>query len=123
MSDQNSVPTTHPSDRFAGRTIHGIPLFARELAADPVLRVSGLVSAPRDLTQADLRLLERASYEDVRAGDVEASGGVTRRTPESPEPPWLVLMRDDFAVCLTAAIVFSSLLFGAIVFFFAAVGR
>lgn len=61
--------------------------------------------------------------DDVQTGDVEASGGVTRRTPESAEPPWLVLMRDHFAVCLTAAIVFSSLLFGVIVFFVAAIGR
>ena len=78
MSDQNSVPSIRPSDRFAGRTIHGIPLFARELAADPVLRVSGLVSAPRALTPADLRLLERVSYEEVRAG---GSG-------QMPELPW-----------------------------------
>jgi hypothetical protein len=61
--------------------------------------------------------------DDVQTGDVEASGGVTRRTPESAEPPWLVLMRDHFAVCLAAAVVFSSLLFGVIVFFVAAIGR
>lgn len=61
--------------------------------------------------------------EDVQTGDVEASGGVTRRTPESAEPPWLVLMRDHFAVCLAAAVVFSSLLFGAVVFFIAALRR
>ncbi len=60
--------------------------------------------------------------EDVQADEVEAGGGVTRRTPESAEPPWLVLMRDYFGVCLAAAVVFSSLLFGAIVFFVAAVG-
>lgn len=59
--------------------------------------------------------------EDVQTEDVEAAGGVTRRTPESAEPPWLVLMRDYFGVCLTAAVVFSSLLFAVIIFFAAAV--
>lgn len=79
MSDQNSVPSIRPSDRFAGRTIHGIPLFARELAADPVLRISGLVSAQCSLTQADLRTLERVSYEDVRTGDAG----------QMPDFPWV----------------------------------
>lgn len=78
MSDQINLPDTRPSDRFAGRTIHGIPLFARELAANPVLRVSGLVSAPRSLTPADLHLLERVSYEDVRAADAG----------QMPDLPW-----------------------------------
>lgn len=45
-----------------------------------------------------------------------ASGGpVQRRVPSSAEPPALVLMRDRFAVVLTAAIVFGSLVFAAIV--------
>ena len=41
---------------------------------------------------------------------------VRRRAPSSDEPPALVLMRDYFAVMMTAAIVFSSLLFAAIAF-------
>ncbi len=61
--------------------------------------------------------------EDVERDDVEAAGGVTRRTPESPEPPWLVLMRDYFGVCLAAAVVFSSLLFAVAVFFVAAMRK
>lgn len=39
---------------------------------------------------------------------------VSRRPPKSPEPPALVLMRDHFAVLISAAIVFSSLLFAAL---------
>jgi hypothetical protein len=39
---------------------------------------------------------------------------VSRRPPKSAEPPSLVLMRDHFAVLLSAAIVFSSLLFAAL---------
>jgi len=36
---------------------------------------------------------------------------VQRRTPKSPEPNVLVLMRDHFATCLTAALFFSSLVY------------
>jgi hypothetical protein len=43
-----------------------------------------------------------------------ASGPVERRPPKSAEPPALVLLRDHFGVMLTAAVVFSSLLFAAI---------
>ena len=37
---------------------------------------------------------------------------VKRRVPKSVEPPALVLMRDYFGVCLSIAIVLSSVLFG-----------
>jgi len=37
---------------------------------------------------------------------------VKRRAPKSLEPPALVLMRDHFAVCLSGALVLSSVLFG-----------
>ncbi|REK17253.1 MAG: hypothetical protein DWQ37_07230 [Planctomycetota bacterium] len=39
---------------------------------------------------------------------------VQRRAPKSPEPPLLVLMRDHFAVVMTGAILFSSLLYAAL---------
>lgn len=41
---------------------------------------------------------------------------VKRRPPKSVEPPALVLMRDHFPVLLGAAIVFGSLLYGALAF-------
>jgi hypothetical protein len=41
--------------------------------------------------------------------------------PFNLQPPWLVLMRDHFAVCLAAAIVFSSLLCAVMAFFISAV--
>jgi DMSO/TMAO reductase YedYZ molybdopterin-dependent catalytic subunit len=78
VSDSLNSVGPRPSDRFAGRTVHGIPLFAQALAADPVLRVSGLVAAPRGLTPTDLRNLERVAYRDVR----------TRDTGQMPDLPW-----------------------------------
>jgi hypothetical protein len=42
---------------------------------------------------------------------------VKRREPKSAEPPALVLMRDHFAVCLSLAVVLSSVLFGTFMFF------
>ena len=44
------------------------------------------------------------------------TGPVRRRLPESTEPPGLVLLRDHFAVVLTAAVIFGSLLFGMALF-------
>lgn len=41
---------------------------------------------------------------------------VKRRPPKSGEPPALVLMRDHFPVLLGAAVVFGSLLYGALAF-------
>lgn len=80
-------------------------------------------AALEELSAPDAQAEWNEWRKDVQAGDVEAGGGVTRRTPESPEPPWLVLMRDYFGVCLAAAVVFSSLLFGVCVFFIEALRR
>lgn len=52
----------------------------------------------------------QAWREDVRqhqAGDK----AVERRVPKSDEPPALVLMRDNFAVMLVGALLFSTLLY------------
>jgi hypothetical protein len=45
------------------------------------------------------------------ADEQSQTGPVRRAKSESPEPPTLVLLRDYFGIMLTAAIVFSSLLF------------
>jgi hypothetical protein len=42
----------------------------------------------------------------------QGPGPVSRRPPSSPEPPALVLMRDHFAVCLSLALVLTTVLFG-----------
>ena len=54
--------------------------------------------------------------EAVKEGQAE-TGPVQRRVPKSNEPPALVLLRDHFAVCLTIALVLSSVLFGTFVLF------
>ncbi|RIK75857.1 MAG: hypothetical protein DCC68_20440 [Planctomycetota bacterium] len=50
------------------------------------------------------------------ADQAAGKGPVTRREQKSREPPLVVLMRDYFAVCLTGALVFASLLFAVMVF-------
>ncbi len=60
----------------------------------------------------------QAEWEAWRASDVNQRDDlpVKRRPPKSPEPPALVLMRDHFPVLLGAAVVFGSLLYGALGF-------
>ena len=53
--------------------------------------------------------------EAVKRGKSETSP-VQRKTPKSVQPPTLVLLRDHFPVCLTAAVVMSSLLFASLMF-------
>jgi len=53
-----------------------------------------------DTWREDVKELERQPYP------------VKRRVPKSTEPPALVLMRDYFGVCLTIALVLSTVLFG-----------
>ena len=45
------------------------------------------------------------------------TGPVERRVPKSEEPPVLVLMRDNFGVMMTGAILFSSLLYWIMAWF------
>jgi hypothetical protein len=47
----------------------------------------------------------------------EQPSTVKRREPQSVEPPALVLMRDYFAVCLTGALILSTVLFGTFMIF------
>ncbi len=53
------------------------------------------------------------------------SGPVARRSLEKeiPEPPTLVLLRDHFGVCLTAGVVFLSLLYGMLIVAASAIGQ
>jgi hypothetical protein len=54
--------------------------------------------------------------EDVRRQQ-DQPGPVARQVPKSAEPPALVLLRDNFAVSLAGALVFSSALYWVLVWF------
>ncbi len=58
----------------------------------------------------------RAQWQAWREAEPNTSdqGPVKRRPPSATEPPALLLMRDYFGVMLSGALLFSSLLFGAI---------
>lgn len=60
----------------------------------------------------------QAEWDAWRASEVNQREDlpVKRRPPKSAEPPALVLMRDHFPVLLGAAVVFGSLLYGALAF-------
>ena len=57
------------------------------------------------------------SIGDWQAWREEARERGDRREPKSPEPPGLVLMRDYFGVCLTGALLFTSLLYWVLAWF------
>jgi hypothetical protein len=81
---------------------------------------TGLVLVMLQVRQVTLRSLStpeaRAEWNAWRESppNVRTDLPVRRRAPASDEPPALVLMRDYFPVMMTAAIVFGSLLFAAI---------
>ena len=76
-----------------------------------------LVLRARDATFRELSTPEAvAEWQAWResAPNRTDAGGVRRRQPKSTEPPALVLMRDHFAVVMSSAVLFSSLLFATI---------
>ncbi len=80
--------------------------------------VVGWLFSTRDWALAELaKPASTAAWEawreDVRA-DQDRPVPVQRRVPKSAEPPALVLTRDYFGVILTAAVLFSSLLYWVI---------
>jgi hypothetical protein len=80
--------------------------------------VTWLMFSVRASTLASSSAESQQNWDDwreaVKEGKAE-EGGVVRRVPKSAEPPALVLMRDHFAVCLSGALVLSSVLFGAMI--------
>ncbi|MBW3595757.1 MAG: hypothetical protein KY475_00615 [Planctomycetes bacterium] len=77
------------------------------------LLVGGLIAGRQAVLQAYSGAEAKAEWDEFRRDMAKLSeeGPVKRRAPKSPEPPALRLMRDYFGVCLTATIVFGSLLF------------
>ena len=79
--------------------------------------VVALVLAMRQTTLREMDTPEaRAQWQQWRESSPnrDTTGPVRRRPPSSVEPPALVLMRDYFAVVMSGAVLFSSLLFAAL---------
>jgi hypothetical protein len=79
--------------------------------------IVALVLQVRHTTLRDMDTPEaRAQWQAWREAEPNQAndGPVRRRPPESVEPPELLLMRDHFAVVMSAAVLFGSLLFAAI---------
>jgi hypothetical protein len=76
-----------------------------------------LVFYLRDTTLRDLDTPEaRAEWTAWREAppNSDTTGPVRRKPPTSTEPPALLLMRDHFAVVMSGSVIFSSLLFAAV---------
>jgi len=81
-----------------------------------VLAVIGLVLQVRKTTLREMATPEaQAEWREWREAEPnQGSGPVRRRPPSTVEPPALVLMRDHFTVVMCGSVLFSSLLFAAI---------
>ena len=56
-------------------------------------------------------------WRKTAAEQVERKGPVQRRIPKSTEPPSLVLLRDYYGMCLSAFLLFGSVLFAVSMIF------
>jgi hypothetical protein len=82
-----------------------------------MISVVTLVLSMRAATLRDLDTPEaRAEWQAWREAppNSDTTGPVRRKPPSATEPPALVLMRDHFAVVMSGSVIFSSLLFAAI---------
>ncbi len=79
--------------------------------------VVGLVLYGREVALREMDTPEaRAAWQQWRESEPNQSktGPVSRKPPPSTEPPALLLMRDHFTVVMSGSVLFSSLLFAAI---------
>lgn len=100
------------------RRVHNLLWFLAYLAVIAmvvVLLVRGRNRLLPQLAQPDARADWQSWRDDVK--NSQDTGPVRRRVPKSSEPPLLVLLRDYFGTCLTAAIFFTSLLFAVTMIF------
>jgi hypothetical protein len=100
----------------AGRIRTGLLLFLAGYAVLLVIVVAAMLQVRRT-TLATMGTPEaQAEWQAWRESEPNQRDDlpVKRRPPKSTEPPALVLMRDYFPVLMSAAIVFSSLLYVAL---------
>jgi len=110
----NTTTTTATAASAARRRrAHGIWLV---IYCVTILAVIGLVLQVRKTTLREMATPEaQAEWQEWREAEPNRDGGpVRRRPPSTAEPPALVLMRDHFTVVICGSLLFSSLLFAAI---------
>lgn len=89
-----------------------------------VLVLVGIVALVLQMRSTALREMDtpeaHAQWQKWRESkpNQDTSGPVKRRPPKADEPPALMLLRDHFAVVMTGAVLFGSLLFGTIMIAF-----
>lgn len=89
-----------------------------------VLTLVGIVALVLQMRSTALREMDtpeaHAQWQAWRESkpNQDPAGPVKRRPPKAGEPPALMLLRDHFAVVMTGAVLFGSLLFGAIMLAF-----
>jgi len=102
-------------------------LLAAVCYAAMVVAVVWLMFATRQSTLVNLDTPQAKgnwqAWRDDVAKQQGSDGPVARDVPKSAEPPGLVLMRDYFAVCLVAALLFMSLLYWVLVWFVSGILR
>ncbi len=108
-----TTTTTAAASAARRRRAHGIWL---AIYAITILVVIGVVLQVRKTTLREMATPEaQAQWQEWRESEPNQTGGpVRRRPPSTVEPPALVLMRDHFTVVICGSVLFSSLLFAAI---------
>lgn len=103
--------------KIAGKSHRRANLFWLAAYGIAITGVVVLVLFERDATLRELDTPEaRAQWDAWREAppNQDTTGPVRRKPPSSTEPPALLLMRDHFAVVMSGSVIFSSLLFAAI---------
>ena len=100
----------------AGRIRPGLLLFLAGYVVLLVIVVAAMLQVRRTTLATMGTPAAQAEWQAWRESEPNQRDDlpVKRRPPKSTEPPALVLMRDYFPVLMSAAVVFSSLLFAAL---------
>jgi hypothetical protein len=107
--------TTTVDNTARRRRAHGIWL---AIYCVTIIAVIGLVLQVRRTTLREMATPEAQAewqeWRDAEPNRNRTAGPVRRRPPSTAEPPALVLLRDHFTVVICGSVLFSSLLFAAI---------
>jgi DMSO/TMAO reductase YedYZ molybdopterin-dependent catalytic subunit len=99
---------------FAGRTVHGVPKYAREQAERPRLRIDGLVASAREFFLEDLDHLPRVRFLDAVPEEsreflpatnwsgIPLRNVVDLASPD-PEAAWIRISSGPFATVIALA--------------------